>query len=496
MRKVLFYSTYHFNTESYGPYLELMQLHLNKGDEVHFLSCNSELSSCQVNPNHTLLKCLTCINIRKNGTKCLNGDVKEVTLSDFHQQVKIDPSSLPTTFNSTEELKKYYYKNFDLGMAVLSSIVSISRSPAPDLLKNQKLIRKQLESSVRVYETVLHLINQYKFESVYVFNARFATLRACLRACEFKKVNCFVLEQGKDYRYYSIFPNVMPHSIEFYTNEINRTWGEGEQEKIDAAINYYALRSQSKNDRVGFFTASQTKGKLPENWDAKNQNITIFTSSEDEFVAIGDEWKNELYLHQADAIERITKDFESSDDFHFFVRIHPNLTGLYNKSITDILEIKRNNLTIILPNDDISTYDLMKQANKIITFGSSVGIEAAAFQKISILAGKTFYMNLGSTYNPSNHDEVIQMIRNKTLKPKDPTGAYKYAYFLSIFGIPYKFFNRINTFEAEMNGQHFSTSILFNVIRKVGRWLRVTNEKRIKTINKKKVSSLFQEKQG
>ncbi|MEO5905648.1 MAG: hypothetical protein ABIQ11_02905, partial [Saprospiraceae bacterium] len=164
-------------------------------------------------------------------------------------------------------------------------------------------------------------------------------------------------------------------------------------------------------------------------------------------------------------------------------------------SITGILEIQRNNLTIILPNEDVSTYDLMMQSDKIITFGSSVGIEAAAFQKVSILAGKTFYMNLGSTFNPSSHIEVIQMIQDKTLMPKDRTGAYKYAYFLSNFGIPYRFFNRINTFEAVMNGRHFSTSIMFNMIRKVGRWLRIKNEKRIKSKNKKKVNSLFQEKQ-
>ena len=41
---VLFYSTYHFNTETFGPYLELMQEHINKGDKIIFLNNKIGLS--------------------------------------------------------------------------------------------------------------------------------------------------------------------------------------------------------------------------------------------------------------------------------------------------------------------------------------------------------------------------------------------------------------------------------------------------------------------
>ncbi len=42
------------------------------------------------------------------------------------------------------------------------------------------------------------------------------------------------------------------------------------------------------------FTQSQEKGKLPNSWDSNRINIVFFTSSEDEFVAIGKDWDNAL----------------------------------------------------------------------------------------------------------------------------------------------------------------------------------------------------------
>jgi hypothetical protein len=490
--KVLFYSTYHFNTEVFGPYLENIQKHINQGDEVYFINCNADIKSCQINPKHNFIHCMACINFRKNGLACINGKINYISLKDELQKLHFDKKKIQTNFTTIPDLKSYKIENFDIGTAVLSSIVSIYRTPTPSMQSNKELINAQILASAQVYFAIEQIILEKKIDIVYVFNARFATLRACLRACQKHKINCNVLEEGHNRAHYSIFKNTLPHSIEYYENEIQQKWENGNSEKINIANEYYKNRSESKNERVGIFTKDQSKGKLPINWNFSKKNIVLFNSSEDEFVSIGDEWNNPIYESQSEAIRKICESLLPYTQFEVFVRIHPNLIGILNESISAILKLRFKNLTIIAPDDDISTYELMRKANKVVTFGSSTGIEATALGIPSILAGMAFYRNLGSTYNPKNHDELIEMVLNENLMPADKIGALKYAYFLHDFGIPYTFFKRINTFKASLNNTVFSSNIFLYWIRQIGRKIRLKKEAKIKSENIQKAHQLLQ----
>ncbi len=76
-----------------------------------------------------------------------------------------------------------------------------------------------------------------------------ATLRACLRAAANKNVFCRVLEEGRDRNTYSVFPNIMPHSIEHYTKIINELWDNADENKVCIAQLYFDNRSNSNNEK-------------------------------------------------------------------------------------------------------------------------------------------------------------------------------------------------------------------------------------------------------
>ena len=173
-----------------------------------------------------------------------------------------------------------------------------------------------------------------------------------------------------------------------------------EREKIGAA--FYEERLHGKEQAWVSFVKDQQQNLLPTDWNPNKQNIAIFNTSEDEYESIGTEWKNELYENQAVGLEKILIDFESNDAFHFYLRIHPNLKGLNNRQIRDAYALKKySNLTIIDSESPVSTYTLMMRCNKTITFGSSTGIEAVYWGKVSILLGKSFYCNLEAAYSLS-----------------------------------------------------------------------------------------------
>ncbi len=75
--------------------------------------------------------------------------------------------------------------------------------------------------------------------------------------------------------------------------------------------------------------------------------------------------------------------------------MHPNLKGIYNSSITDVISIKESNVELILPESNISSYSLLFSCNIVVTAGSTMGLEASVYDKPSILTSNALYMNLG-----------------------------------------------------------------------------------------------------
>ena len=81
----------------------------------------------------------------------------------------------------------------------------------------------------------------------------------------------------------------------------------------------------------------------------------------------------------------------------------------------------------------------MRHADKVVTVGSTAGIEAVFWGTPSVLIGPSFYQELGATYCPTSHDDVMRMIY-ADIEPKDNTPALMFAYYLATFGIPFKHF--------------------------------------------------------
>lgn len=448
--KILFFEPYAIWTPHFETCLEIMQNHLDQGAQVTFLGCNASLPSCDPNPNHDLVICLQCIRKRRLGLHLLSKKVKCKSVIKLSDNDKKQLKRLQKTFKDIDELKQYSVDDFDIGMAVSSSLISILRDPYPDLLENQLLTYRLLRSSYKDYLSLMNYLESDSFNRVYVFNGRFAPLRGVLRACEKKKVDCFIHERGCNINHYAIYENALPIDLQYNEKLIRESWEDAEKkDKEQIASDFYRDRVQGKEQSWYSYIVKQEKGLLPQEWDVNKENIVIFNSSEDEFAAIGEEWKNPLYRTQIEGIERIVASMaEYSERFHVYLRIHPNLSGVQNKSVIELFNITAKNFTVVPPDSKISTYALVQAANKVVTFGSTVGIEAVFWEKPSILAGMSLYRNLDSVYTPSSHEELIEMLLSD-LPPKNKEGALIYGYYLNTFGIPFKYYKTEGLFTGK-----------------------------------------------
>lgn len=453
--KVAFFTPHLFWPSHYETELELIQIHLNKGDEIIQLVCNSDLPTCDINPKHDIQTCLSCIGCRDFGKELIKGEYIQRSILMLNDEDRATIKKISELeFSDVEALKKLKIDNFDVGYAVASSIISQVRDPQPDLMKHKQLVQYYIISSVGVYKSMLRFLQNNSVDRMYTFNGRFAHVKPVLRACQAMNVDCYIHERGNSKNYYALYKNTTPHDIKYIEQAIRQRWADADSnERDEKGKEFYYHRAKGVEQGWFSFIKDQVKGQLPEKWDSSKKNIVIFNSSEDEFASIGEEWANPVYKNQLEGLKRMIQDMEGSPDTHLYLRVHPNLKKVSNADKDELYRLNGNNFTLIPAESPISTYDLLKAATKVVSFGSTVGIEAVYWRKPSVLVGKSYYCDLGGTYNADSHQQLIDLLK-QDLQPKHVEPALMYGYYISTFGIPFNYY-KAESFDKGKFKEHF-----------------------------------------
>jgi hypothetical protein len=419
---------------------ELDKLIDNPDNEVYILSCDGILKNCFVNTTSDRLYCRMCRFVKKVGEKPYRNKVTSFAIEDW---VNGNEDSFPVfDYKSVDDIKRIVYKGCYIGYGALSSYVSYTRNQEPIMDQHfRKYFDDLIFSQVQLVNAMENLFQKIKFAEVFLYNGRWADVRPVYDICKRERIKVNVLESvnnGTTSFDREIYVDALPQDIEYRNEIINRIWDESKLNIVDKeklASDFYIKRKKAEFVRsdIKIFTSEQQTGKLPENWDSSKINISIFNSSEDEFVALGMEWeKYRIYPDQESGLNEIMALFENVEGYHFYLRIHPNLTNVTYGYHRRLLELgkKYRNMTIIPADSKVSTYTLIEHSEKVIVFGSSVGVEACFFRKPVILLGGTIYYFQDVAYIPSSTLELKELIMTR-LEPKPILGALKFGFYLS-----------------------------------------------------------------
>jgi hypothetical protein len=461
---ILVFSPFAINTPHFETELEIIQNHLDSGNRITLLTCNGDLLTCDVNLSHNIAVCLKCIGRRIDGVKKLSNNIEIKPIYFLKERDKNEIRCIENRFSSHEELKQYKIGNLDIGFGILSSLISALRDPEPDLIKYRKVIYHNMISSLAIFRSMQNYLSFYNPKMVYVYNGRYAPMRAALKACQSKNVQVLIHEKGSSIYQYALFENTTPHDLSYIEQNILDNWESNpdEMDRNNKAEEYFINRSKGICKTWIPYTKEQNKDLLPEDWDNRRTNIVIYNSSEDEFEAIGEEWKNNLYRNQNEGIKKIIQSLRDDDRIQIYLRIHPNLKNIFNRQTIELDTFSSPNLTVIPADSPISSYALLQNASKVVTFGSSMGIEAAYWGVPSILAGQCYYRNFGATYNPENHDELIQMIY-ADLVSKKKESALPYGYYFNTFGTPFKYYEAEGIYKGKFKGSYVKENIAYRL---------------------------------
>lgn len=433
--KYLLHSSLTFSAPSRAILYDEAEKLVNDGHEVYILFCGKSLDMCFTNMSGDKKNCTFCTaNYLFYDRLNISSKIRMISLKDFMtEEITLNSRKNKFLYNNINEIKRIKYKDVSIGLACLSSYVSYTRNLYP-LIDGSFIayFDNLLRNSALQCDLISSVIDKLNPDHVYGYNGRFLDSRPAWEIAKNRKIPFSLLEAQYTFSYCNkiVFNNDTPHSIQSLNeNFIQELWNNTNSDfnqKRDLAVEFFERRKNALPAGDKVYTINQKIGLIPENWDRSKKNIVIYTSSEDEFVAIGEEFeKYSIFPSQLTGIEEIVKHFINDDGTRFYLRIHPNLADVrfsYHRKLYELS--KYRNLTIIEPKSEVSSYSLIDNADTVIVFGSTIGIEAAYWGKPVILLGGAVYYFLDSCYIPSTKDELYKMIK-ADLNPKDKLGAYK-----------------------------------------------------------------------
>ena len=491
--KVLIYSNQGLAPLHLGIELEIIEKLREEGNQLFIVKCDNVLEGCYFNPCHNLLGCAICearsdVFYKKIG-------IKKEQVFKLKEYPEAYSMTLPF-FNNLNELLAFEYEGVNLGRGVASSIISLRRDSDINSHNDSEFIDYQLRMALNVYFNFSHYLNKFKPDLIYLFNGRFAECHPVIGLAKKHNITFKTIEVSSSKHRYELFENTLPQSLQKRIADTEKQWNAADPiEREEVAIRWFEEKRKG-TVKIGLvFTDSQTPNKLPDNFDSSKMNIVIFNSSEDELKVIED-WKFDIFETQNEAITTLVKHYEGNPNFHFYLRVHPNLGKVDNTQSRGIEKMDFENLTVIPAFSDVDTYSLMDECDKTLTFGSSTGLEATYWRKPSILLGKSWYQTFNCVYHPKAYDELFELIDQEQLPPKTRESTYKRAYYLYSYGRPYRHFEFNGKFDSyyrkEKMKRTYPRTVLyfFKYLYNFKKWIKYNYIVRRKSIFKSDITKL------
>lgn len=467
-----------FQTPEFEIMLARTQAEIDKGEDVIVVGCRGGGQlACSFNVYAIAPLCSVCNSQRQRGLSHLKG---KFTYLDGAQ-----PSLLETSVGNAQEaikdrwtIKALMYRSVDVGQAAYSSYIGSTRDLNLDGVLAVRTIRKLLCTSEGLADYFYQLIPEQEVSRVVLFNGRQNQSRPLLRVAQRLGIPAEVLEAtGRHARCVFKFENSLPQHLTNLADKIERNWEKYQGDREAEVSQYYSYIRHGGPINDYSFVRGQREGLLPKEWDSRVRNIVIFNSSEDELAALGGEYDEVLYPSQFEAISRICESLAHEKKIHIYLRVHPNLAKVKWKFSVALsrLSTMYSNVVVISPNSPISSYALLDACDVVVSFGSTIGIEAAYWGKPSILIGRGIYEKTGSVYVPHSHEELIKMLKDRSMGPLSNLGAKKVALFWSKGGEGIEQFGGSRDTGFTFAGQRISKSLIERAVYAMGkgidRWI-------------------------
>jgi hypothetical protein len=322
--------------------------------------------------------------------------------------------------------------------------ITKTRDSKPCRIHTQDLILHYASCHQLAYSQALTFLEAKKPDLIYIFNGRFYREKAVWRAArelgiEIKFIERFAPSWGD--RYFEFAGPV--HDIQYRCTVMRDFWENftssfGIAEAQEISDKWFSDRALGISQS---FTTGQSKDFQIGYGDRKV--ITFFHSSEDELFTTN--LGSTVWTDQIEFLIDLEKALEKMGDCHLIIRVHPNLRHKSDREIGRWRNFestsRKSKVTFIMHDSPIKTYDLLKKSDYVITFGSTIGVEASHFGKPSLLVSRAFHEDLNVVEVIRNINQLVETVNSGISQEKlqdFKENAAIYGLFQAIGGIKFR----------------------------------------------------------
>jgi hypothetical protein len=375
-----------------------------EGHEVAVSYCDEKSGTCSANLIGSPLACLSCRRAARQSIQSAG-----LAALPIHRE-----SNAPIVVAASLETKK------ELATAVFSNLVTqlrmmpgeINRTAACRLIK-----RRYFHTAMGLLRAYDKLVSRWKPDRIEVLNGRHACSKYALTVAAQRNIPFNVLEYTLR-KLPIVFKGHLPHDRVAFQDRLKAL-------PADEAVaeQYYSGRRSAVYNK---FAKQHLRFDPDPKASRYKSRVTFFLSSQDECASLGPQWRNP-FPDEATVVRAACERFP---DTFFSVRFHPHQAGMPGDVVKPFAPLAHcENLQIYRPESKVNTYELVQWSDCVVTFASTVAIEACWMGKPAIQLGPSFYDRLGISYTPATMDAFLELLSRDTLEPGNRANAARFAYF-------------------------------------------------------------------
>ncbi len=416
---------------------------VEKGHKVSFLLCDEDLQACQlikyqpITPikliNHSSTP--RCVKCAPKISKMFAPMKLPIYTFDFSNNVnQLREFENKISDLSIAELENYIEDDINLGEQARAGVIRYFASTNFDEeIYSREILKRFLLSSYVVTKSCEKLNEKFSPDVVIAHHGIYVPQGTLVEF--FKKKNCKVVTWTPSYRRgtFIFSPDESYHHA--MITEEPTSWENIDLNRKKNRIlkKYMNARSHGGMDWIRF-SDTRTEGSS-RNFKGRDFYLALTSVSWDAEL----HYKSRAFPNMKSWLEATVAFFKDNPHLNLVIRIHPAELTSPNKSREPMAQFLANlnissysNISVIPPENKLSTYKLIDKARVILIYNTKTGIEAAYMGKPVITAGEAWLKGKGISFDAFSPSEYLKLLEKfsvkKNMNKNQIYRAKKYAY--------------------------------------------------------------------
>lgn len=357
-------------------------------------------------PEPDIELCRHCMRFNRRAAAVMG--VQAVALGDF---LLPEPESTAPDGSPAEDFE---------GVAASFQRLLAAQVRDPDALPptERRMLDELKVGSARVRRAADGLLDALEPDAVVALNGKFFGEARVLEAARRRGIPVWTYERGNRRDTVVLAPT--PTAVPFDTGELLETLDEPLTAAEEAVLDRYLdERMRLGNGQVRFLAADARSVRLP----PARRRLVLFTNLIWDSAVVGEDT---IFPDMFDWVIATVRAVAQRPDVQLAVRVHPAEVKVYwhltRQRVADVLtdafpEGLPPNVALIDADEPVDSYELVRQADAVLVYTSTIGQEAAGLGKRVVVAARSAYSAAPFVVRPVDRAAYLDEVTDGSAQP-------------------------------------------------------------------------------